>query len=139
MRRAKRRWRRGLLLVEAVLAAGVIATGLVLVSRSLGGQLSAIGRVEERDAALALGRSKLAELEAARLSGVPESGEDLDGTFDQPFDAYGWSLRTEPREDLTRPDGTPLAVEATLTIKKGSSGGTLASLAALWPASWTSE
>lgn len=138
MRRAGRRWQQGLLLIEAVLAAGVIATGLVLVSRALGGQLSAIGRVEERDAALALGRSKLAELEASRLAGLPDSG-DRSGAFDEPFQEYEWSLQLESRGDLTAPDGSPLAVQASLTVRRNRAGAALASLVSLWPADWASE
>ena len=139
MRQARRRWRQGLLLVEAVLAAGVIATGLVLVSRALGGQLSAIGRVEERDVALALARSKLAELEAARLAGLPASAGERSASFDQPYEAYEWSLRTEPRADLTAPDGAPLTVQATLAVRRKSAGAALASVVFLWPAAWAAE
>ena len=139
MRRAKRRWRQGLLLVEAMLAAGVIATGLVLVSRALGGQLSAIGRVEERDAALALGRSKLAELEAARLAGLAPSDDDRGGTFAEPFQDYAWSLRIDPRQDLTASDGSPLAVQAVVTVRRSPADAALASLTAVWPAAWAQE
>ena len=136
MRQAKRRWRQGLLLLEAVLAAGVIATGLALVSRALGGQLSAIGRVEERDAALTLGRSKLDELEAARLAGLPASDDDRGGIFGEPFQDYAWSLRIDPRDDLTAADGSPLAVQATVTVRRSSADATFASLIAVWPVEW---
>ena len=139
MRRAKHWWRQGLLLIEAVLAAGVIATGLVLVSRALGGQASVIGRVDERDAALVLGRSKLAELEAARLAGLPASDDDRGGTFEEPFQDYAWSLQVHPRDDLVTPDGSPLAVQATVTITRSPAQTALASLTAVWPADWVSE
>ena len=101
--------------------------------------MSAIERMEERDAALALGRSKLAELEAARLAGLPASDDDRGGTFAEPFQDYAWSLRIDPRDDLTAADGSPLAVQATVTVRRSSADATLASLIAVWPAAWAAE
>ena len=60
-RPAKSSSRRGLLLVEAVLAAVVIAVGLVFISRGLAGQLRALRTVEEYDTLLSLGHGKLLE------------------------------------------------------------------------------
>ena len=125
--------RQGLLLVEAVLSAVVIATGLVFISRALGGQLGALRRLEEADATLALARGKLLELESLRAAGVASAARK--GTFDRPAADYGWALETGLRADVTQEDGSPAAAEASVTVTRDGPPAS-AVLTALWPSSW---
>lgn len=130
--------RRGLLLVEAVLSAVVIATGLVFVSRALGGQLAALRRIEETDAMLTLARGKLLELESLHLAGSPPAARE--GPFDEPSADYRWALDTELRADAAQKDGSPAAAEAALTVGRGDPPAAAAvTLTAVWPSAWASE
>jgi hypothetical protein len=126
--------RRGLLLVEAVLSAVVIAAGLVFINRALGGQLAALRRVEETDAALALARGKLLELESLRLAGTAPS--TVTGEFDEPFAGYRWALSTGVRPDLVKDDGTSLAADASVTVEREGPPASAATLTAVWPSAW---
>ena len=126
--------RRGLLLVEAVLSAVVIATGLVFISRALGGQLGALRRIEEADATLTLARGKLLELESLHATGAAPTTRQ--GTFDSPSADYRWALEAEPRADVTRQDGSPAAAEASVTVERDNPPASAAALTAVWPASW---
>jgi hypothetical protein len=121
------------LLVEAGLAAVVIALGLVFVSRGLSNQLAALRIVDEREALLALAQGQLAGLEAQRLAGIPPEVSGRSGTLD---DAYEWSLTAAPREDLGMDaESRPLFSEVTLTVRRARAA---VSLTAIWPASWLS-
>ena len=129
--------RRGLLLLEAVLSAVVIVTGLVFINRALGGQLGALRRIEEADATLALARGTLLEWESLRLAGSPPA--DREGVFEDPFAGYRWALSTEPRADVTKADGSPAAVDAAITVERESPPASSTTLTAMWPAAWASE
>ena len=58
--------RQGLLLVEAVLSAVIMAAVLVFISRGLGGQLRALRTLQDYDALCALAESTLERWEAER-------------------------------------------------------------------------
>lgn len=135
MRRARCDSRRGLLLVEAVLSAVVIAVGLTFISRGLGGQLRAIRTVEEQQVLLALAHGKLLALEAELASGRPLPAE-LAGTFEEPYAAYRWQAAVAAREDLADPDGNPLASDVTVTVERDQPAASLR-LGAVWPREWT--
>ncbi len=89
-RPGRRASQQGLLLVEAVLSAVVIAVGLVFISRSLGGQLRALSTVEAYDTLLLLAQSKLAELEGWGLKQQPIPSQQLRGSFGEPYGGYRW-------------------------------------------------
>ena len=129
--------RRGLLLLEAVLSAVVIAVGLVFINRALGGQLGALRRIEEADATLALARGTLLEWESLRLAGLPPA--DREGAFDDPFAGYRWRLSTEPRADVTKADGTVAAADAAMTVERERPPASSTTLTAVWPIEWASE
>lgn len=123
--------RQGLLLVEAVLSAVVIATGLVFVSRGLGGQLHALRRLEESDRLLRLAHGKLTELEAALI--VRRLPRETSGLFERPQQDYRWTVsgRRQPEE----PGKTPVA-EITLTVKREGSTSPGIIIVAVWPTAW---
>ena len=87
---------RGLLLVEAVLAAAVIAVGLVLITRGLSGQLLALRSIEDHERLLALAHGKLLELESVR--GLERSlGLEPSGRFPEPDTNIAWTVTATPR------------------------------------------
>ena len=137
-RRLKLVSRRGLLLVEAVLSAVVIATGLAFISRGLGGQLGAIRRVEEHDTLVSLAQGKLSELEAARLAGraLPP---DRAGDFEEPSRDYHWQIEASPSDQWLDQDGRPLATDVTVTVQRTNSPKAGVRLRAVWPADWVSQ
>ena len=112
----------------------VIAVGLVFINRALGGQLTALRRIEETDAMLALARGTFLKLESLRLAGVVPSA--VKGRFDKPFADCGWALSAEARPDLVKDDGTPLAAEASVTVERESPPASAATLTAVWPSAW---
>lgn len=131
---------RGLLLLEAVLSAVVITTGLIFISRGLGGQLRAIRSVEEYDTLLSLARGKLAEFEAMRLSDRPLP-PTRQGVFTEPFQEYQWEVSGRLREDETLTDlsGTPLAYEGVLTVSRFRPPSSAVRLPVIWPSDWIPE
>lgn len=125
----------GLLLVEAVLSAVVIAVGLAFISRGLAGHLRAIRTVEEQQVLLALAHGKLLALEAELTSGRPLPAE-LAGTFEAPYAAYRWQAAVAAREDVADADGNPLASDVTVTVERREGPAASLRLGAVWPAEW---
>ena len=125
--------RRGLLLLEAVLSAVVIAVGLSLVTRALGGQLGAVRRVEEVETTLGLARSTLLECEALASAGLPLKGER--GVFDAPWTGYRWRMRVASRRDGERAS----LAEATVTAERDGPPAFATSLDAVWPSTWVPQ
>ena len=133
-RRVRPASRRGLLLVEAVLSAVVIAVGLVFISRALASPLKALRTIEEYDTLLVLAPSQLLEWEARRSTPTT-----LEGTFQKPYEAYRWTLKATLREgpdDLKAQDGTPLTSSVTFTVQRGDRPGSTVRLRAVWPSEW---
>jgi hypothetical protein len=126
-----------LLLVEAALAAVVIAVGLTFISRGLGSQLKALRAVEEQDRLLSLAAGRLQELEAARQNSatVPP---DRTGRFPAPHSAYQWALAVAAREgpqDLRDTAGVPLTSDVTLRVQRAGEDAS-AALRAVFPSDW---
>ncbi len=130
-RQAKYASQQGLLLVEAVLSAVVIATGLVFISRGLGGQLQALRRLEETDTLLRLARGKLTELEAALVA--QRLPPDRTGSFERPDEGYRWTVTATRRPGEP---GEPLVAEVALTVARESSASPGMTLVAAWPEEW---
>ena len=130
-RPAKFSSRQGLLLVEAVLSAVVIATGLVFVSRGLGGQLQALRRLEEADLLLRLAHGKLTELEAALVA--QRLSPERSAFFGRPHEAYRWTVTAARRPQES---GEPLVADVTLTVAREGSTSPGMTLVAVWPAEW---
>ena len=125
----------GLLLVEAVLSAVVIAVGLVFITRGLTGQLKALHMLEERETLVGLARWKLTELETTVLSGRPLPPE-LHGDFDEPYDTYQWSLTCSARPDVTDKDGSSLASDVTLTVTRAQPPTASVTIGGVWLKTW---
>ena len=123
----------GLLLVEAVLSAVVIATGLVFISRGLGGQLRALEAVEAHDTLLPLAQSKLAELEGWGLKQAAIPSRQLSGQFPEPYQAYRWKVETAPHP--VGPESPPLT-DVALTVQGSADSSRVVVLSAVWPSSW---
>ena len=128
--------RRGLLLVEALLSAVVIAVGLVFISRGLSGHLKALRTLEERDTLLALTRSQLLQLESERFFG--QRGDSA-GDFEAPVAGYRWALAATPRADLTDQAGAPLATEVILTVERSGPPASALRLQSVWPLDWVQQ
>ena len=82
---------RGVLLVEAVLSAVVIAVGLTFITRALGSQLKALQRVEEYAVLTELAQQAMRTMEVdVQASKLPRGPQD--GSFDAPYQTYQWAL-----------------------------------------------
>ena len=127
---------RGLLLLEAVLAAAAIAVGLVFISRGLSGQLRALRTIEERDVLLALAHRRLLELETAREFQRPVP-PDREGAFAPPDEAFGWTVSAMPREEEDATDD-PLA-DVTVTAARLQPPSTAVRLSTVWKADQVPE
>ncbi len=123
--------RQGLLLVEAVLSAVVIAVGLVLISRGLSSQLRALHSLEEYDILLPLAQGKLLEFESKLLANRPLQTEEQSGTFSEPFEQYQWSIAS-PGEVLDT-QGDVIAKRLVLSVERRDQKSAVVSLTALWP------
>src|SRR3989338_2050315 len=117
-RPAMRSSQRGLLLVEAVLSAVIIATGLVLITRGLAGQLKALRSIEEYDTLISLAQGKLLELEGKRLFAYSLLAVDRMGTFEDPYEAYRWTIEATVRAEPKDAEGRPLANAVTILVQR---------------------
>ena len=132
-RPGRRASQQGLLLVEAILSAVVIAVGLVFISRGLGGQLRALSTVEAYDTLLPLAQHKLIELEGWGLKQQPIPSQQLRGEFEEPYRGYRWDVRTVPHPAVA---GAPSLTDLTLTVQGSAEGSRTVTLSVVWPASW---
>ena len=125
---------RGFLLVEAVLAATVIAVGLVLITRALSGQLRALETVEHHERLLALAHGKLLELEAAR--GLERSvPSESAGRFPEPDEDVRWITSAVTRPKDPEHENAQALSDVTLTVARGEAGrGTAVHLSSVWVA-----
>jgi len=124
-------WRsqRGLLLVEAILSAIVVAVGLVYVSRALSSELKALQVVEESTAVSSVASNMLCEMDGLVQSGrAPVAMRE--GTFDPPNAGYRWVLSARPL-DTGEPE--PRYGMVRLTIRRVRDDAVVAVMRALWP------
>ena len=128
---------RGFLLVEALLAMVVIATGLVFISRALSTSLQAVTRLERTERLLRLAESTLRAREiAAQHLGVSGTSS---GVFEPPDDGYRWALALQPTvAPLDDQRGVPMS-SVTLTVSPSDGDHPLVRLHTLWPADWVHE
>ena len=131
--------RQGLLLVEAVLSAVIMAAVLVFISRGLGGQLRALRTLQDYDALCALAESTLERWEAERLFGrsLPS---DRSGTIESAGATggavYQWSVTVRQPKELLDENGQPFAGEVTLSIRRSDRASAAVSVRAVWPVAW---
>ncbi len=129
--------RKGILLVEAVLCAVVIATGLVFISRALGSQVKALRSIEAYETLSWLGRSKLLELETERLAAVasselmsPPLPGERSGTFEPPYNTFTWEVTA--KDDAGKNEHDLVMREVIVTVQAPNT--TRLQLVAVWPA-----
>ena len=128
---------RGFLLIEAALTAVIIAVGLVLIMRGLGGSLAALARLQQREVLVRLAESTMNQRETeAQQFGVAPS---QDVSCDAPFERYHWTLSAE------RVRGAPGGVSpddvrlVTVTVAHAGKPNGLVQLQAIWPKDWIKE
>ena len=121
--------RHAFLLVEATLAAAVIAVGLVFISRGISGSLKALTIIQQDDQLLHAAESTLNLLEThlPRFHTLPISDERELG--------YRWHVSIQP---VPAPaEITPGAFRAvTLTVSPAKTPTPTISLHTIWPSSW---
>ncbi|GEM_PF-2152973 len=128
---------RGLLLVEAVLSAVVIATGLVFITRGLASQLRALRTLEEYETLMSLGQNKLLELEGRKLFAHPLTSADQRGTFGDPYRTYQWMLSLGTI--LTDANGQAFARAIELRVERNDRSSASVFFAIPWPMQWVPD
>ncbi len=129
-RPAKWRSRRGLLLVEAGLAAGGIAGGLGVFPRGFSSHVRALRTVEEYDILVPLARGKLHELEASRIFEPKTSSDAPSGEFAPPYDMYEWRVSAMLREE---PGGESPTSRVELNVRRKTPPAYQVHLSTVWP------
>ena len=123
-------WRtRGLLLLEAVLSAVVIAVGLVLITRAFSTHLNALQSVQDYTILQQAAQKLLVELERGLEAGVsPELASA--GTCEAPYAGYQWVLSAQPMDDAE----TAVPVSAiTLSVRRAQGRSRVVSVRTVWP------
>src|SRR3989338_6845843 len=126
-----RRSVQGVLLVEAVLSAVVIAVGLTFITRALGSQLRALQRVEEYAVLTELSQQAMRTMEVDVQAGKPPRGPQ-DGSFDAPYQAYQWALSAAALDDRDLPFEMS---RVTLSVHSADRPSATYSVQAVWPSS----
>jgi len=140
--RRRVRWRsqQGVLLVEAVLSAIVIAAGLVFITRGFGHQLKALRSVEAYDRLVSLARNHLLDLEAQWLFDQPLP-PDREGLFqgaegEGSSARYRWEIRATLLDALRDEDGNPFAGKVRLMVQPDRTPSEAVAVWAVWPIEW---
>jgi len=121
--------RRGILLVEAVLCAVVIAVGLTFITRSLSNQLKALHTLEEYATLTQLAQTVFLELERdVQASQAPQRAPT--GAFDQPYSAYQWTLTAQTVTEEGA--AVPLSL-VRLSVNRADVTAFTVVLQAIWP------
>jgi hypothetical protein len=123
---------RGLLLVEAVISAVIIAVGLVSITRGLSSQLKALQSVGDYAVMTRLAHGMLTEVERSVQAGQPPQRARA-GTFEPPDAVYEWSLEARVPEDQTT--AVPVTV-VTLSVRRADRSSGAVSVRAVWPSEW---
>jgi len=141
--RRRVRWRsqRGVLLVEAVLSAIVIAAGLVFITQSFGHQLKALRSVEAYDRLVSLARNHLLDLEAQGLffdRTLPPAREGIfEGAEGEGSSArYRWEIRATVPDALRDEADEPFAGEVRLMVRPDRAPSEAVVVRAVWPIEW---
>src|SRR3989338_3165955 len=129
-----RRPERGVLLVEAVLSAVVIAVGLTFITRALGSQLKALRRVEEYAVLTNLAQRALRTREAEVQASRQPSGL-RDGAFEKPYPAYPAYQWTLSAAALENPD----LARVTLSVRRSDPPGPTYSVQVIWPSDFVPQ
>ena len=138
---------RGFLLVEAILTAVVIGTGLVFISRALAGNVKQLSTIQQYDRLLQLAASTLAVQEAQAQQAPPlallqrpeRAGQappltTLTGEYEPPDVAYQWTLETHPRE--VEGLAPQMMEDVTITVSRRDDRPPVVRLRTVWPVAW---
>jgi len=91
--RIARRWR-GYVLLETVIATGVLIVGLAVIGAQLQESDKSVHKMERRMRAMALADSYMAQLDLGLIP-LDSVERELDGDFGPRFPDWGWTLLTE--------------------------------------------
>ena len=129
---------KGLLLVEAVLSAVIIATGLIFVTRGLSTPLRALRTIDEQGLVRSLAQRKLLELETTRLLERPMA-KDRHGAFATPYTAYQWTVAAKAYEAVEPQASNRSLSEVTVAVQRIGEPSASARLSAVWQSEWVPD
>ncbi|MCK4661008.1 MAG: hypothetical protein KAV82_15915 [Phycisphaerae bacterium] len=102
--------KRGFMLMEVVLAVGLLVVGMAFVGMQIQNSSRSSRRAERSMRALLLAESKLSELDAGLI--IPE--EEIEEDFGHLFPNYAWRMRIEP---TSRPDLNLITLEILYDVR----------------------
>lgn len=129
--------RQAFLLVEATLTAVVIAGGLVLITRGIGGSLRAVSTLQQYDRLLSVAEALWNTLETEARQG--EAMSPRDGTVEEAGTRYHWRLEIQPAEF---PSEEALAEDfrtVALLVNREGARSPVVRLTTLWPQDWVAQ
>ena len=125
---------RGILIVEAIISAVVIAVGLAFITRSFGTQLQALKAIEERAVLANLAQAAWLDVESAVQRGVVPVQSSV-GRFAEPFEQYERIYAAVSLGD----DGLLATSEVSVTVRRAEGAGPAMTLRAVWPTALVPE
>lgn len=110
---------RAFTLLEVLVALGILAVAAIAITGGFGSSNLASRRAESVSVATMLARQKMAEemirIEKNAAEGkFPDTNEESNGTFDEPYDRYQWEIKIRKVEIPVPPQGEQ-GVQAQLT------------------------
>ena len=129
---------KGLLLVEAVLSAVIIATGLIFVTRGLSTPLRALQAMGQQGVGRSLAQRKLLELELTRLLDRPVPA-DREGTFPTPDEGYRWKIAVKSNELEELQEVAISLSEVSVTVQRIDEPSESARFSSVWQSEWIPE
>ena len=130
-----RRHCRGFLLLEAILSAVVIATGLVLISRSLSSQLNALHAIDQYEALLPYAEHQWLEWEALRLATTAKATDPREGLVAGTRVHWRVTAHQRPQEEGASDE----FFSDIHMIMSGEERERSLTMEVVWPSTWASE
>ena len=115
MRESRRKLRRrvGATLLEVLISTAILAVGMAATMRAIGTCARTQSQLEDRTTARRLAEQEIATL---RVQSTADSPADMTGQFEEPFEEYSWTAKTQRAGDES-----PFAlVELTVWKEDGS-------------------
>ena len=131
----RRRHCRGFLLLEAILSAVVIATGLVLISRSLSSQLNALHVMDQYEELLPHAQRQWLEWEALRLATTTKAADPRESLVAGTKVHWHVTAHQRPQEE----DVSDESFSDIHVMVNGDERERSLTMDAVWPSAWTSE
>jgi len=111
--------------------------GLLFISRSIGGSLKVLSRVQQYERLLRLAESAFSRLEAEAQH--TKSLAHREGLFDPPDEGYRWTLTTGPLQLDQSDIPTDTLTVVTLTVSPSHATSPTVRLHTIWPSAWVTE